>query len=400
MQKKILTAAIGAALAGPAFVAQADVTVYGAAQVEWAQVDNGSNYVYGNPGAGIGNWNNSNTIPANTTRSGLLDNKRGRFGIKASEDLGSGWTGLAQFEWQVDTADAYDGGAKTSPISDRVSTVGIANKAIGTLRFGQDGNPYKMSGVVLDPFVATTLEARNNYGMSGNRDGWGVANAHGSFWQDSLFFNSASFGGAYVNLAIGLDRTGANGTCATGVGGAAVTSNCDAAGTNGSNGKNNGDLDVAVGWKGNVGVGLHVFGAYTKLANTTSPDEPTAMKIGGQVTVAKAHTISLQYEMTDRGDYAGATGDGFDEGKYLFLGYQGKFGPMTAVVQVGQFENSAPATYYSYEGKYAALGLIYNMSKTFRVFGGLRKTELEATGVFSYTARDEQVLSVGMRKDF
>lgn len=399
MQKKLLTAAIGAVLTGPAFVAQADVTVYGSAQVEWAQVDNGSTYdAYGNPTTGVGTWNNSNTIPAGFTRSGLVDNNRGRFGIKANEDLGGGWTGLAHFEWKVDTADGVDGNTSTSGsvqnndvLSDRVSTVGLSHKAIGTLRFGQDSSPYKISGVALDPFVTTTLEARNNYGMSGNRDGWGVANAHNNFWQDSLFFNSASFGGAYVNVALGLDRTGTDGSCNTFLG-----SNCDAAGR--SNGKNNGDLDVAVGWKGDFGIGLHVFGGYTKLVNTTNLDEPTAMKLGAQLTIVKAHTVSLQYEATDRGSYTGGAFGGADEGQYLFLGYQGKFGPVTAVVQAGKFE-SGDFVGYSYEGNYLAIGAIYNLSKTFRVFGGLRKTELDFTNA-GYTLRDEQVLSVGIRKDF
>ena len=397
MQKKLLATAIGAMLAGPAIVAHADVTVYGQAQFEFAQVQNDSQfYSFGSTTTGdLGSWNN-NIVPADTTRTATVDNKRGRFGIKASEDLGNGWSGVANFEWQVDTADGAD--STTSPISERVSYVGIAQKSIGTLRFGQDNSPYKNSGVALDPFVTTTLEARNNYGMSGNKDGWGVGNAHNGFVQDGLFFDSASWGGAYVNLYVGLDRTGTDGACTTGFTG---SNNCDAT----SSGKNNGDLSAVAGWKGDLGaVALNVFAGYMELNNTNSNpigSEPTATKLGAQVTIAKAHTVSFQYEMTDRADYDGFVGDGIDEADYLFLGYQGKFGPVTAVAQYGQMTTGSYGGLFDYEGTYYAIGAIYNFSKTFRTFAGWRQTDLDLnTLIGGVTVRDEKVLSIGLRKDF
>lgn len=400
MQKKLLTVAIGAALASPAFVAQADVTVYGAAQVEWAQIKNDSIYVPWPYGTGLqtGNFNNTNSVDPQTTRSGLLDNKRGRFGIKADEDLGGGWKGVANFEWQVDTADGADG----TPISERISIVGISQKSIGTLYFGQDHSPYKLSGVPLDPFIATALEARNNYGMSGNRDGWGVMNGHNGFVQDGMFFKSATWAGVYVNAYLGLDRTGSDSQCR---GPWSGNGNCDAPG-GANNNKTNGDLSVAVGWKGDAGpVGLSVFGAYSKMANTVSTgagstaDEPTAMKIGTQITLAKAHTISLQYEITDRATNTYVAND-YDEANYWFVGYQGKFGPVTAVAQLGRMETGSSGP-FSYEGNYMAVGAIYNMSKTFRLFGGWRQSQLEGVSPFwTNPWREDSVLSLGMRKDF
>jgi predicted porin len=407
MQKKLLTTAIGAMLAGPAIVAHADVTVYGRAQFEWAQVQNDSNYyAFGSNSTGVGSWNNG-TVPANTTRSGTLDSKMGRFGIKADEDLGGGWKGVATFEWQVDTADGVDGavdsgtkGSAATTITDRVQYVGLSHKAIGTLRFGQDNTPYKNSGTALDPFVSTTLEARNNYGMSGNRDGWSVMNAHNNFAQDGLFFDSASWGGAYVNLYLGLDRTGTDSACTTGL----INNNCDAAGNN--NGKNNGDINAVAGWKGDLGpVGLNLFLGYAEMNNTNSnnlsPTEPTAVKLGGQITFVKTQTLSLQYEMTDRADFDGYLGDGIDEADYLFLGYAGKFGPVTAVAQYGMMTTGSYAGLLDYEGTYMALGAIYNFSKTFRTFAGWRQTELDLNIVgISATVRDDSVLSIGLRKDF
>jgi predicted porin len=297
---------------------------------------------------------------------------------------------VAKFEWQVDTADGLDG----TPISERVSVVGISQKAIGTLSFGQDSSPYKASGVALDPFVATTLEARNNYGMSGNRDNWSVMNGHNSFVQDGMFFNSASWAGVYVNAYLGLERTGTDGACASGTGGFIYFGNCNA-----STSKSNGDLNAVVGWKGNAGpVALNVFGGYAKMANTTNADEPTAMKLAGQLTVAKAHTISLQYEMTDRADRAA---DDYDEGTYLFLGYQGKFGPVVAVAQLGQFESGTEAGIggRNISAQYLALGAIYKMSKTFRLFGGWRNTVVTVDPA-AVDFRDDSAISLGMRKDF
>jgi hypothetical protein len=205
-----------------------------------------------------------------------------------------------------------------------------------------------------------------------------------------MFFKSASWAGVYVNAALGLDGTGANTGCSTGLG-----SNCNA--PNGA--ENNGDLDVTVGWKGDLGpVKLNVFGDYMKLKNTTGITDPTAMKLGVQVTVAKAHTISFQYEKTDRNDVTGAS---IDEADYLFLGYQGKFGPVTAVLQGGQFQTGDVLGLFDYEGQYLMAGAIYNMSKTFRIFGGYRKTTLDYNifGI-SLPLRDEKVLSIGLRKDF
>jgi len=409
MQKKLIAAAIGAALASAAFAAQAEVTVYGRAQFEWAQVTNDlalGSFAFGSStsGSAVGSWNNGGTVPAGYTRSATLDNKMGRFGIKADEDLGGGWKGIAQFEWQVDTADGADG----TPISERISVVGVSQKQIGSLTFGQDHSPYKLSGVALDPFVATALEARNNYGMSGNRDNWGVMNAHNGFVQDGLFFKSASWAGVYVNAYLGLDQTGANSTCQ-----AAQTlvywNNCDAPATN--NNKTNGDISAVVGWKWNGPVGLHIFGGYAKMANTGAPPagsisqkDPEAIKIGAQVTFLKAHTVSCQFEQVDRGGDAVAPGyfSDYNKGDYLFCGYQGKFGPVTAVAQLGSFQSGTeaqPGSARDVSADYYAIGAIFQPSKTFRVYGGYRNTTADLNGT-TLTLRDDSVISIGIRKDF
>jgi len=385
MQKKLLTAAIGVALTGAAFAAQAEVTVYGRAQVEWAQVTNDST-VQAYPSAGWGSNNLGFNVPADTTRSGTVDNKMGRFGVKASEDLGGGFKGIANFEWQVDTSDSQDG----TPFTQRVSYVGVQHKAIGALRLGQDHSAYKLSGVQLDPFVATMLEARNNYGMSGNRDGFGIGNAHNGFWDNMLSFRSASWFGAYVNVDMGLQRGTATVACG------ATGGNCDAP-ADGQ--KNNGDLSAVVGYKNNWGgFGLNIFAGHTKLVNNTSAlggGDPTATKFGAQVTIAKTQKISVQVENTDR-----ATAGTANEAQYLFVGYNGGFGPVNAILQWGATTGDSPTPGFTDRvGAYLAVGAIYNASKTFRVFGGWRGTVAEDDGAVN-SNRDDSVISIGLRKDF
>lgn len=410
MQKKLLATAIGAALAAPMMV-QADVTVYGIAQFEWAQVTNdGTNdYVYR-----LGAYNNS-AIPAVTggsTKGVGIDNAMGRFGIKASEDLGGGLTGFAQFEFQTDTADngynntvvrnSAGSGTTTvsSPIAARSSFVGLGYKPVGSIRFGRDATPYAVLGTSLDPFVGTTLEARNNYGMNGGKDGFSIMNGNGGYVNDTVFFNSASFGGAYINASFGLEKSGADNSCSQ-----LWSAQCSS-GKEGS--KSSHDMSLAGGWKGAAGpVGLHVFAAYMKMGSvnevttpdTVNTDAPTAIKVGVQTTFAKDHTVSFQYEKNDM-----KAQNWTDPAVQMFLGYKGNFGPVTAVVQAGKMnaDQGSNSAGYDYEGKYLAVGAIYNLSKTFRVFGGYRNTTLDASPVWSTAAsiRDETVLSLGMRKDF
>lgn len=250
MQKKILATAVAAALVAP-LAAQADVTVYGLAQAEWAQIqfDSATYTSFAMSGTANSDWtfgtggtsmNNPGSLLAGHTRSNIIDNAPSRFGIKATEDLGNGITGVAVMEFGLDLADGGAGtGTTSAPLSSRKMYVGLDMKGVGNLRLGRDATPYQTSGTALDPLVGTTLEARNNYGMSGHRDGWGVLNAHNSF-VNGVFFNSASWAGAYVNLYAGASHNeGAANTqdCTAG-------SNCTGVGAAGSS--TSGDLSAVL----------------------------------------------------------------------------------------------------------------------------------------------------------
>jgi predicted porin len=90
MKKSLLSLAVGAAMVLPA-MASADVMVYGLAQAELANISPECNAPSGST--------------ACDSYLDLLDNANGRVGVSASEDLGNGWTGLAKFEYKIDTAD-------------------------------------------------------------------------------------------------------------------------------------------------------------------------------------------------------------------------------------------------------------------------------------------------------
>ena len=94
MNKKLIAVAIAAGLTAPIVAAQADVTAYGQLQMELGSVKND----------GIASNTNGKGTRVDAadgqTALSLADNKRGRLGLKAKEDLGGGMTAIAKFEWQ------------------------------------------------------------------------------------------------------------------------------------------------------------------------------------------------------------------------------------------------------------------------------------------------------------
>ncbi len=357
MNKKLLVIAVSAALVAPAATMAADAFVYGHAQVEVAS--------YSEDSTGSG-------------KDGVLveDNARGRFGVKASEDLGNGLKAIAQFEWKVDTTDNNVGKCSTTAtidetvtgidangdgdttdteakvgcsssfsLSGRVSQVGLTG-GFGTFVLGNLKSPYKYTGgVKYDPFVATSLQARRNGGMTGGALG------HNGFVNDLIAYASPK---GPVTASVGYGPSEDDGLVV---------------------------LDV----KYSQG-GIEAFVAYLDAGDRPSggvagdDSDYTATKVGGQWK-SGAHKISAQYEMTEVTDAAGASIDP----TVLFLGYQMKMGKNTFALQYGDTDHDTSAD----NTTYVALGVIHKMSKTTRVFGGYRDT-----------SDVESVVTVGLRKDF
>jgi len=395
MNKKLLTLAIGAALgAAPMFAAQADVKLFGRVQAEIGQTANDGAIAVTPPA-------NANNIGAQTDQTFMNDAVQGRWGIAVDEDLGGGLKAVGMLEWITDTAEHDTNAARNA-------FVGLSHKAAGTVRFGVIDGAYKATGASLDPLIGTNLEARNNYGMSGNADGYGVLNAHGSYLRNMVQYISPNWSGLTIDAAVGVDGTGGDASCGipttTGAVNSFTTVGCGQAAST------RGDISAAVSWKGGP---VNVFVAYAKMANATPSAtvkaEPTAKKVGASFKFGGNinHTINAQYEMIDR-DTASGTGTssttGFGaEATYLFLGYHLGIGSSTISLQGGVFADDVET-----EATYYALAYTYNFSKTAKAWVGYRFTELDNGLMTNATVngntvgkiRDESYYGIGLRKDF
>jgi predicted porin len=376
MNKKLLTIAVGAALvAGPMMTAQAgEVIVYGMVQAEIAQEDvdvalgggSGEEFLRSNTWDG-GNVSGANGATAPGDVLTLEDNQRGRFGIKASEDLGGGMKASAKIEYDLGDTPTFGTGPTI-----REANVNL-HGGFGTFSIGTLKQPYKYTGgVTYDPFVTTNLEARRNGGMTGGTYG------HNGFLSNVIGYNSDKLIPMVKVWAVySPDEQGPS--------------------TNGNegNGGDSGDYSAS------VTVGDKAWEAFVATAknveNTTGTvNDYTATKVGGKVKIGKMFTVLGQYEMTDEDISTTTT----NEGKILFLGVHVKVGNTTLVGQVGQGElerNNDPDVQ---EHTYYTVGAIHNFSKTTRLFGGYTSTSLDNQAFANGVNGDRKAISIGLRKDF
>lgn len=359
MNKKLLTIAIGAALAAaPMFAAQADVKLYGRVQAE---------------------LNNEDIDNADTDTSVDDDGGMSRWGIKATEKLGNGLTGVAVLEFMVDPTEG-------SGQSDRQQFVGLTG-GWGTFAMGSFNSPYKTSGgVSYDPFTNTHLQARRAGGMSGAA-GFGT---NGQL-RSTVVYASPNWSGFSFALGIIPDL-----------------SRQDVFG--GSGGDTGDAYSLALKYENGP---FEVFYARNQANYDTSGlDDESLDKIGGQVVFGN-HTINGQYEWINN-SVASATGASFGGNEYSgivafdavsgapvlgldgdiwYLGYQFKAGNNVFAVNVGQTNTDSPTGTVGNDTDYYALGVIHHFSKLTRIFGGYANSDSDAFG-------DRDAWTVGLRKDF
>lgn len=329
MNKTLIAIAAGAALALP-MAASAEVTVYGMAQAEIASFDD----------------------DADSTRGiEVVDQARGRIGLKASEDLGNGLKGIAKFEFKADTADGVASGSAIA-LSPRESFAGLKG-SFGQIELGRLKSEYKYTGgVKYDPFVATTLEARRNGGMSG-----------GSLGHNGFLTESFAYRGQAGPVKLGITY---------------------------APGEDDGLMSAAAKLGGKQWEAFVAVIDNGDRNGTTSTDPAySSVKLGGKYKIGGMHTISGQFEMTDPDQASG------EEPTFLFIGYQLKMGKTILVAQIGV--NDADSATGVGDKDYLAVGAIHKFSKKTRVFGGIRSTSPD-TGTAAST--DVSVISVGIRKDF
>ena len=354
MKMKLAAAAVAAALVAPV-AAQADVTVYGLAQLELAQTKFGTN---------------DSVIR-------VADTKNSRIGFRFSEDLGEGLKANGEFEWgpnlldaaEKDTADKNN----SSGLYARQQWIGLSGNW-GEFQIGTVLQPYKYSGgVKYDIFVATALEARSNHGgmISTN---FGA----GGYMANALVYKN-SFGGVQVWLAYSPEKDGDQNTSAS-----SGSYNTFPAGTVYAGSKGDTNASVVVPFSGGeVGVAYAKNKYLTTEAANNAGEKNT--KVFGKFSFGPS-TILAQYEKQKADAVAGSNKDE----KVYFAAYQFKMGTNTLVAQLGKEKTDDNVT----DRKYYALGVKHDFSKNTAGFLGYRKTD--NAGTDTQTTGDEKALSAGL----
>lgn len=156
MNKKLLTLAVGAALAGGTALAHAEATVYGHFHVSIDSLDNGGT--------------DSTTVGGVLAKGIFVSDNASRFGVKGSEDLGGGMKALFQVENAFRT-DGVAGPGTTSSgsVASRNTYAGLAGD-FGAVLVGRHDTPMKIVGRAVDLFNEQVGDARNVTNNQGSED--------------------------------------------------------------------------------------------------------------------------------------------------------------------------------------------------------------------------------------
>lgn len=187
MQKKLIALAIAGMAAAPAF-AQTNVTIYGVADVTLENVR-------ANGATAGGTANKPNRMRV-TPNSSLL-------GFRGTESLGGGLDAIFQFETGV----AADGSGATGPFtSTRDTFVGLKG-GFGTIKLGNNSNPYRRLGAAFD-FNPGATGLPFNGAIFGELAG--VQTGFDNRLPNSVAYDSPSFGGFQVQAIYGANENRSN----------------------------------------------------------------------------------------------------------------------------------------------------------------------------------------------
>jgi len=164
MNKKLIAAAIAAAVSAPA--AMADVTVYGKIHMSVDSVDED----------GAGGYNGQ-----------TITSRASRIGFKGTEDLGNGLKAVWKFESgiNVDSSSGLSGG--------RDAYLGLAGNFGTVLLAGGVNTPYKNSTAKLDFFADTLADQNSTVGTEDNRASNAIAYISPKF--SGMQFSAATVAG-------------------------------------------------------------------------------------------------------------------------------------------------------------------------------------------------------------
>jgi len=341
MQKKLLVAAVGAALAlGPVLSAQAmDVKIKGRVRAELVNVD-------------------GDTINNGDSRWEQGDaNGDSRWGIFASEDLGNGLKAVARVDFQTSAIVGGDGDELN-----REHFVGIAG-GFGQITFGRTQPAYKSINVGWDPYVAAFLQSRRAGGSSGDTFG------HNGFRDDIIAYTTPKGSPIKVMAQVVLDE---------------------------KNGQD-GEYHVAAMWKGGP---LELVAAANNDPQENG-DDLQNMKVAARFK-SGGFTGMVQYEDVDQGGSIRANGNRIDvdpvttgtqnlgQGSFLLVGLGYKFGGNVLYGQVGGFSSDVDTIS---DVDYFAIGVTHFFSKKTRVYAGYSNIDVKDVG-------KTNMFGAGIRFDF
>lgn len=248
MKKKLLMAAVGAALvAGPIVAAHAaGATLYGHFHLSMDRLDNDS-----------GN------------EDGRMSNNASRIGVKGDEDLGGGLKAIYQLETGVA---AIDEGTNGLGGTLRNSFVGFAG-SWGAVKLGRHDTPYKDLGRKLDNFNEKIGDTRNIIGNGNNGYDKRVSNM--------IRYESPSFGGANV-VVQNTSNDGVETTVAT-----------------------NKDSSLGLNWTSGP---LFLGAAWNEVGNATANDT-TGLRLAGSYTFNDIMLGLLWESLSDINGTSGADRD-------------------------------------------------------------------------------------------
>ncbi|MCR4346251.1 MAG: porin [Sulfuricaulis sp.] len=244
MKKKLLMAAVGAALvAGPMVAAHAaSATLYGHMHMSMDRYDNDVN------------------------EDGMMANNSSRFGIKGDEDLGGGLKAIYQIESPIFAADEGTGGFGGTM---RNTFVGFSG-GWGAVKIGRHDTAYKDLGRKFDNFNEQVGDMRNFIGNAGTYD---------KRISNMIRYESPNFGG----LNVVVQNSSNNGS--------------DLAG-------NTSEKDTSLGVNWSAGP-LFLGAAWNEVANTGLTNDTTGMRLAGAYTM-NDFTFGLLWESLS--DISGTSG--------------------------------------------------------------------------------------------
>ncbi len=191
MQKKLIALAIAGLATAPAF-AQTHVTVYGVADVTFENVRA--------TGATVDEGDTDTSSKPSRQR---VSSNSSLLGFRGTEDLGNGLSAIFQFETGV----SADGSGGSGPFSSTRDTFVGLKGGFGTIKLGNNSNPYRRLGAAFD-FNPGATGIPFNGSIMGRLAG--VTTGFDNRVPNSLAYDSPKWGGFGVQAIYGANENRSN----------------------------------------------------------------------------------------------------------------------------------------------------------------------------------------------